>query len=143
LGPAWIVDRFWQLNMECDLAGLRAMLAPDCCVFANDELVATGVDAYLERVRAIRTGLRDRKVQIHERVAAGPQVRERWTIEARVAAHPERVVRIEGASWTMCRDGLVAEVHQWWDAVSVARQIAAAPAPPAPRPAAFARPGAD
>ena len=142
--PVWIVDRFLQLVLEGDAASLRALLAPDYRLYENDRLVVVGREAGVERVLGLREAFPRRSVRIHERVAAGNRVGERWTIEAWLAAgtgSTRRPVRIDGASWTVCQDGLIAEVRQWWDAADLERQLADAPPSPAPIPPAFARPG--
>lgn len=143
--PVWIVDRFLQLVLEGDAASVGALLAPDYRLYENDRLVAVGREAGVERVLGHRQVLPGRSVRIHERVAAGNRVRERWTVEAWLAAgtgSARRPVRIDGASWTVCQNGLIAEVREWWDAAELQRQLADAPPRPAPIPPAFARPGA-
>jgi predicted ester cyclase len=143
--PVWIVDRFWQLTLAGDAASVRALLAPDSRLYANDRIVLDGRDAFLARLLAIREAFPERTVRIHERVAVGRRVLERWTLEARIAGRDgeaPRVVRIHGASWTLCQDDRVAEVHQWWDPLAVMRQLTDAPPLAPPIPAAFERPGA-
>jgi limonene-1,2-epoxide hydrolase len=145
VGPAWLVDRFWQLRLAGNAAPVRALLAPDYRLYENDLLVVTGADAAVARLGAISLALPERSVRIHERVAAGRRVLERWTVEARTSARDgagPRLVRIHGASWTLCRDDRIAELRQWWDVTAVLRQIADAPPLAPPIPVAFARLGA-
>lgn len=145
MGPVWLVDRFWQLRLAGDAAHVRALLAPDYRLYENDLLVVTGPDAAVARVAAIGVAFPEWSVRIHERVAAGRRVLERWTLEGRTAARDgaePRRVRIHGASWTLCRDELISELHQWWDAAAVLRQLADVPPLAPPIPPAFERLGA-
>ena len=141
--PVWIVDRFWQLTLAGDAASVRTLLAPDFRLYENDQLVVDGRDAGVARLLAIREAFPERAVRFHERVAAGMRVLERWTLEARTpprGGEAPRGVEIHGASWTLCRDNRIAEVHQWWDPLAVMRQLTDAPPLAPPIPAAFERP---
>lgn len=142
--PVWLVDRFLQLVLEGDAASLRGLLAPDYRLYENDQLVVAGREAGVERVLALREAFPGRSVRIHERVAAGNSVGERWTIEAPLpgAGTAQRRLRLDGASWTVCQNDLIAEVKQWWDKAELERQLDGEPPRPAPIPPAFARPGA-
>jgi hypothetical protein len=143
LRPTWIVDRFWHLMQHGDAASLEALLAPDCRLYENGELVADGRDRGVERLLAIQSRFSELAVSIHERVAAGMRVRERWTVAGR-AAERDGALRpalvIHGASWTVCRASCVVEIRQWWDELSLQRQLADAPPLAPPIPAAFERP---
>jgi ketosteroid isomerase-like protein len=141
-----IVEGHLDAMLRGDAAFLPALLAPDFRMYLNDELVVEGREAAVARLLRLQRVLPKRRLRVHERVAAGDRVRQRWTLEA---WPPDQVdsasapVSVEGASWTVCRDGLVAELYQWFDVADVRRQLANAPAPVPLCPAAFQRADAD
>ena len=137
-----IVDGHLDAVLRGDVASLPALLAPDFRMYLNDELVADGREAAVARLLPLQRALPKRSLRVHERVAAGDRVRQRWTL---LAWPPDQIesasapIRVDGASWTVCRDGLVAELYQWFDVAAVRRQLAKLPAPVPPCPAAFQR----
>jgi hypothetical protein len=143
LRPIWLVDRLWHLIQRGDAPSLRALLDPECRLFENGQLAVAGRDSAASRLLSLRATFPQLAVRIHERVAAGARVLERWTLEALAAegagTRPGRLV-IHGASWTLCRAGLVLEIHRWCDPASVQRQLADEPPLAPPVPPAFAHP---
>ncbi|HEX2484421.1 MAG TPA: nuclear transport factor 2 family protein [Myxococcota bacterium] len=137
-----IVDGHLDAVLRGDVASLPALLTPDFRMYLNDELVAEGRDAAVARLLPLQRALPRRSLRVHERVAAGDRVRQRWTLDAwppDQLASANAPIRIDGASWTVCRDGLVAELYQWFDVAAVRRQLDRLPAPLPPCPAAFQR----
>jgi limonene-1,2-epoxide hydrolase len=140
LGTTRIVDRFWHLMQHGDAASLRALLDADCRLYENGRLAVAGREPGVEHLLCIRGQLRGLSVRIHERLAAGARVLERWTLHAQGTEASRAPLVVHGASWTVCEGGRIVEIRQWWDAASVRRQLADAPAPAAPTPPAFEGP---